>query len=234
MNGRASISVVVPALDEERRIEAAVRSVAPQAAEVLVVDGGSRDRTCERAAAAGARVLRSSGGRGPQLDDGARAASGDWLVFLHADTRLEDGWADELRAVRAGVPGGAFRFAVDSPRPAFRVLERAVALRCRLFALPYGDQALFARRDAYAACGGFPRLPLMEDVAFVRRLRRTGPLTFLHRRAFTSARRWERAGLLSTTARNLWTLVQYAAGRPPERLALDYAKRGAARLEEST
>ena len=220
-----TLSVVIPALDEEERIAAAVRSVQSDADEVLVVDGGSRDRTCARAEEAGARVLRSSGGRGPQQDDGARAARGDVLVFLHADTRLEAGWADTLRALPRDVAGGAFRFAVDSPRASFRVLEVGVWLRCRLFHLPYGDQALFTRRDAYAACGGIPRIPLMEDVAFVRRLRRVGRLAFPKTRALTSPRRWERGGVLATSARNLWTLTQYAAGRSPERLAASYARR---------
>ena len=97
-----------------------------------------------------------------------------------------------------------------------------LCLRCALLRLPYGDQALFARRTAYAACGGFPHLPLMEDVAFVRRLRAVGPLALLRPRAFTSARRWEKRGVLATTLGNLRTLALYAAGRSPERLAAEY------------
>ena len=223
-----SLSVVIPAWNEEGLIARAVHSVREEA-EVLVVDGGSQDRTCAVAAAAGGRVLSAPRGRGPQLDRGAREARGHWLVFLHADTRLEAGWADELRALGAGededddaVVGGAFRFAVDAPQPAYRLLERAVALRCRLFRLPYGDQALFARREAYARVGGFPPLPLMEDVAFVRRLGRAGRLAFPRARAFTSPRRWERGGLLRTSARNAWLLTQYGLGRAPERLAQRY------------
>ncbi len=217
-----SISVIVPALDEEGQIAKAVESVRAEAAEVLVVDGGSADRTREEAAAAGARVLIAPRGRGLQLDHGARGATGDWLVFLHADTRLEAGWSREIAGLGAGVAGGAFRFAVSSPRAGFRVIEAGVALRCALFRLPYGDQALFARREAYAACGGFPPLPLMEDVAFVGRLRRQGRMAVLRARAFTSPRRWERRGLVATTFANLRLLSLYALGRSPERLAREY------------
>ena len=218
---RPSVSVVIPALDEEQRLPAAIQSVRADA-DVIVVDGGSRDATRAVAAAEGARVLESPRGRGRQLDEGARAATGDWLVFLHADTRLEAGWADALAGLPADVAGGAFRLAIDSDRLAFRIVERAVRARVRLFALPYGDQGLFVRREAYRRVGGMPHLPLMEDVAFVRRLRRAGRLAFLPTRAFTSARRWERDGVLKATLRNWWLVGLYAAGRSPERLAQRY------------
>jgi rSAM/selenodomain-associated transferase 2 len=219
-----ALSVVIPALDEEERVAEAIRSVRDDA-EVIVVDGGSRDGTRAAAAAAGAAVIASAAGRGVQLDAGARAARGEWLVFLHADTRLEAGWAAALRSLPAAVVGGAFRFALDPPRPAYRWLEAGVALRCRLFRLPYGDQGLFARREAYSRIGGFRPLPLMEDVDFVRRLRRAGRLAFPEVGAFTSARQFEQRGLLATSLRNLWLLGLYSAGRPPERLARFYGGR---------
>jgi len=219
-----ALSVVIPALDEEAGIAAAIRSVRGEA-EVIVVDGGSRDDTRAVAAAEGARVLASGRGRGLQLDRGARAARGEWIVFLHADTRLDPGWAEALGALPADVVGGAFRLAIDSPRRAYRVLELAVRGRVRLLKLPYGDQGLFVRRDAYARSGGVPHLPLMEDVAFVRRLARLGRLAWLPVRARTSARRWERGGILATTLHN-WSLITlYTAGVPAERLARRYGHR---------
>jgi rSAM/selenodomain-associated transferase 2 len=215
------ISVVIPALDEAGSVADAIRSVRG-AEEVLVVDGGSSDATRSVAGAAGARVVDSPRGRGVQLARGAERASGDWLVFLHAETTLEPGWETELRALPQSIVGGAFRFAVASPRPAFRAIEWGVAWRCRLLRLPFGDQGLFARRGAYGSIGGFRPYPLMEDVDFVRRLRRAGRLAFPRTRAFTSPRRWERHGVVGATLRNWWLLAQYAAGRRPEDLARLY------------
>jgi rSAM/selenodomain-associated transferase 2 len=215
------LSVIIPALNEEDVVAQAVRSVRDEA-EVIVVDGGSEDRTRAVAEAEGAAVLTAPSGRGRQLDAGARRAAGDWLVFLHADTRLEAGWAPALRRLGADVVGGAFRFAIDSPRLGYRVVEAGAGLRCRLWRLPYGDQGLFVRREVYGMIGGFPPLPLMEDVAFVRRLSRVGTLVFPPVRALTSARRWERHGILATTVRNWWLLALYAFGRPPDQLARLY------------
>ena len=218
-----ALSVVIPALNEEKRIGEAVRSVRGLA-EVLVVDGGSGDATADAARRAGARVIHSPRGRGVQLDRGAREAQGDWLVFLHADTRLEEGWHQALFSLEPGVLGGAFRLAVDSPRRAYRVIEAGVALRCRLFRLPFGDQAIFVRRAAYGMVGGFPPFPLMEDVVFSQRLARAGRMAFPPVRAFTSARRWEEGGVIATTLRNLGLQALFACGLPPERLARYYGE----------
>ena len=217
----AVLSVIIPALNEERGVGEAVRSVRGEA-EVIVVDGGSHDATADAARRAGARVVASPRGRGIQLDRGAREATGDWLVFLHADTRLEHGWPQALFSLPPEVVGGAFRFAIDSPRRAYRVIEKGVALRCRLFRLPFGDQAIFVRRPVYGIVGGFPPFPLMEDLAFSQRLARAGPMAFPAVRAFTSARRWEEGGVMATTARNLGLQALYAVGFPPERLARLY------------
>jgi len=217
----ARVSVVIPALDEAANVERALASVRG-ADEVIVVDGGSQDATVGRARSAGAQVLVSPRGRGIQLHHGALRSTGDWLVFLHADTILEEGWRSALLALAPDVVGGAFRFAVDSPRRAYRILEWGVASRCRLFRLPFGDQALFARRTCYERLGGFRPFPLMEDVDFVGRLRALGPLSFPRPRAFTSPRRWERHGLVGATVRNGWLLAQFVGGRRPEQLARGY------------
>jgi len=218
-----SVSVVIPTLDEEALLPAAIGSVLPGAAEVIVVDARSSDGTRDVARAAGARLVDAPPGRGVQLDRGAREARGQWLLFLHADTRLEPGWRDSILALDRRVVGGAFGFALDTARPARRYAEWAVRLRCRLLGLPFGDQALFCRRTAYAASGGFPHEPLFEDVAFVRRLRRLGPTVLLPLRAITSARRWERDGAARTTLRNNLLLLLYLAGVAPSRLARLYS-----------
>lgn len=215
------LSVIIPTLDEEDLVVRAVRSVRDRA-EVIVVDGGSQDGTPRVAQAEGALVLTTASGRGRQLDAGAREARGDWLVFLHADTWLERGWAEALLALDPRAVGGAFRFAIDSTRRCYRLVEAGVALRCHILSLPFGDQGLFVRREVYGMVGGFPPFPLMEDVAFVRRLSRAGRLRFLRARAFTSPRRWERHGILASAVRNWWLLGLYAGGQPPERLARFY------------
>src|SRR5262245_36933717 len=130
-----TVSVVIPTLDEGAFVESAIESV-QAASEVVVVDGGSQDGTTSLAAASGARVIESVACRGRQLDEGARAAGGDWLLFLHADTRLELGWAAALAQTDAETVGGAFRFAVDSSRSVYRVIEAGVSLRCRVLGLP--------------------------------------------------------------------------------------------------
>ena len=221
----ATISVVMPALDEEGRVGDAVRSVRDDA-EVIVVDGGSTDGTRTEATAAGAAVITSERGRGAQLAAGARAARGEWLVFLHADTRLEEGWA---RALRGAAGRGRGRGVPLRARPAASRLPVARGRRrscgAASSACPTATRASSPAARPISAIGGFRPLPLMEDVDLVRRLGRAGPLAFPAVRAFTSARRFERRGLLATSLRNLWLLGLYSAGRAPERLARLYRGR---------
>lgn len=222
-----SATVVIPSLNEEASIGAAVESVVEDAREVIVVDGGSTDATVSVAKSAGARVAFAEPGRASQMDAGARQARGEWIVFLHADTRLEAGWATAMARLPAGIVGGAFRFCLDSPRLRYRAVELGVDLRCALLRLPYGDQALFARRAAYRTAGGFGGVPILEDVDLVRRLRRRGRLAFLRVGAVTSPRRWEERGFLPTLLRNWSILALDAAGWPRERLARFYGVRSA-------
>ncbi|MBC4014337.1 TIGR04283 family arsenosugar biosynthesis glycosyltransferase [Siccirubricoccus deserti] len=213
-----SLSIVVPTLDASACLPATFAALAEAGAELVVVDGGSSDDTAAVARAAGARVVVAPRGRGIQLAAGATAAAGDWLLFLHADTRPEPGWATVVRGFIAA-PGstgraGYFRFALDDTASEARRLERAVAWRCRVLALPYGDQGLLISRTLYDATGGFRPLPLMEDVDLVRRLGRQR-LVALPAAAVTSAERWRRDGWRRRSARNLLCLSLWFLGVPP-------------------
>jgi rSAM/selenodomain-associated transferase 2 len=214
-----SLTVVVPTLDAAATLAGTLAALAEAGgAERLVVDGGSRDGTVALAGAAGARVLRAPRGRGAQLAAGAAAARGDWLLFLHADTRPAPGWAAAVRAFAADPANrdraAHFAFALDDPSPRARRLERLVAWRCRALALPYGDQGLLVPRGLYEAVGGFRPLPLMEDVDLVRRIGRAR-LAALPVPAVTSAERWRREGWTRRSARNLLCLSLWFLGVPP-------------------
>lgn len=230
----SGIAVVVPTLDEEGHVAGALRSArrafGPDA-DVVVVDGGSRDRTPERARRHARVVLEEAPGRGRQLNAGARAARGDILVFLHADTRLEARSAAPVRRAleEPGVVGGCFRFAVDPPAPPasrWAVLEAGVRLRTSLLRTATGDQAIFTTRRAFERAGGFPEQPLFEDVVFVRRLRRLGRFRPVPALARTSRRRWEAEGFWSTIWRHWALRGGFAAGVDPERLAEWYGRSG--------
>lgn len=169
--------------------------------------------------------VESPPGRGTQLNAGAAKARGEWLWFVHADSRLPDGWDGVFRNLagrRDEHVGGAFRFALDSSAWQARLLERVVALRVRWFDLPYGDQGLFVRRLVFEALGGFAPIPLMEDVEFVQRLKRKGRLRHLTLELTTSARRWQQEGWWRRSLANLLTLASYKAGVSPEQLAKRY------------
>ena len=195
--------------------------------EIVVVDGGSDDTTNAVANAYGVRVLQAQRGRGQQLARGAEEARGDWLLFLHADTVLEPGWGEALEAFAAAPENveraGVFRFALDDPSSSARRLERIVAWRSRVMALPYGDQGLFLSRSFYRVLGGFRPLPLFEDVDIIRRI---GPQGFamLNVRAVTSAVRYSGSGYLIRSARNLSCLGLYFLGVPPRTIVRFYGQ----------
>ncbi|MGE0815321.1 MAG: TIGR04283 family arsenosugar biosynthesis glycosyltransferase [Vicinamibacterales bacterium] len=170
------------------------------------------------------RWVEGPAGRGTQLNRGAAGASGAWLWFVHADSVVPPGWLEAFRTLdaEAAVAGGSFRFRLDSPAWQARLLERGVALRVRLFDLPYGDQGIFARRAVFQSIGGFLPIPLMEDVEFIRRLKRHGRLAHLTLGLTTSARRWEARGWVRQSAANLATLGLYGLGVSPDRLARRY------------
>jgi rSAM/selenodomain-associated transferase 2 len=193
--------------------------------EIIVVDGGSSDETIAIARAAGARVIAGPRGRGIQLAAGAGAATGDWLLFLHADCLLSPDWdaavAGFLEAPEATSRAGYFDFALDDAAPAARRLERIVAWRCRVLALPFGDQGLLIARSLYRALGGFAPLPLMEDVDLVRRLGRRR-LARIGARCVSSPRRYRRGGYWRRPLLNLFCLSLYFAGISPDRIVRLY------------
>lgn len=221
-DGRRMISIIVPVLNEAASLAATLRPLAgAPASELIVIDGGSQDGTRDIARQFTDRVFTGARGRGQQMNFGALQARGDALLFLHGDTLLSNAALDAVRRTfdDTTVAGGAFRLRIASKRPWMRVIEWGANLRSRWLGLPYGDQALFARRDAFDAVGGFPVWPLMEDVEFIRRLRRVGRVALLPDTVLTSARRWEREGMVWTTVRNGLLLAGFWCGISPNRLA---------------
>lgn len=218
-----SISAIVPALDEERTIGATLASLLSVADERIVSDGGSRDRTRELARAAGAQVVEGDRGRGLQLNRGAAAASGDVLLFVHADTVVPPGAGKAVRgAIASGALGGAFRVQFDAPGWRYRLGETVASWRSRWSGLAFGDQAQFVRRDVFADLDGFAEWPILEDLDFSLRLRRRGVVAILPIAVTTSARRFARRGPLRTVLRNWWIVARFRSGASPHDLARVY------------
>jgi rSAM/selenodomain-associated transferase 2 len=216
------LSVVVPTLNAAATLDGCVASVS-EADEILVVDGGSGDGTAAVAERRGARVLFAPPGRGSQLAAGAAAAKGDWLLFLHADTRLAPGWREAAgrHMERQRGKAACFRFRLDAGEWQARLVEAGVAVRVRWLGLPYGDQGLLVPRRLYDSAGGYRPLPLMEDVDLVRRIGGSR-LERLAVAATTSAERWRTSGWLRRSGRNLLCLALYRLGMSAERVARLY------------
>jgi rSAM/selenodomain-associated transferase 2 len=218
------IAVVIPALDEEGSVAAAVASARAQDVEVWVVDGESRDATARRAQDAGARLLEAPPGRARQLEAGARAAGGEVLLFLHADTRLPPGWERSVESAcnDPAVAGGCFRLRFEGSGAALRIVEWGAWLRVALFGLPYGDQALFVRRQVLDAVGGVPQAPIMEDLDLAREIKRHGRLVQLPLAVETSGRRYQ-GRVFRQMLRNWAALLGWRLGLDRGRLARWYA-----------
>ncbi len=216
------ISVIIPALNEGDRIASTIQSLdGAGLEELIVVDGGSSDDTVAAARSLGAKVLSTKANRGRQQNLGAQHATGSILLFLHADTSLPPGFPDHVRATlaRPAVSAGAFRFRLDADGWQYRLVEKVVALRCRLLQLPYGDQAIFVSRDMFERAGRFSEFPAMEDFDLVRRLRKLGRIVLAEIPAVTSARRWRREGMWRLTWRHQLCILGYYLRISPQRLA---------------
>lgn len=221
---RAPITVILPTLDAEAYLGACLQALMPGLEagllrELIVTDGGSSDSTVEIARAWGAEVITGAPSRGGQLRRGCKAAKGDWLLVLHADTVLAPGWVDPVIEHLATSRAGWFRLMFLQGGTAGRIVAGWANLRARL-GLPYGDQGLLVPTRLYRDVGGYRDQPLMEDVAMARALR--GHLTGIDAIAQTSAAKYRRQGWLRRGARNLWTLLRYAAGTSPEDLSRSY------------
>lgn len=219
------ISAVIPVLDAAAELPHTLAILKDSAliGEIVVVDGGSQDGSVAIARVAGARVVEAARGRGSQLMAGGATASGEWLLFLHADCQPLLGWDDAVQAFMTGPPdkAGYFDLALDDAAPAARRLERIVAWRSRVLALPYGDQGLLISRHLYNTIGGYAAMPLMEDVDIVRRLGRAR-LRPIGATMLASARRYRRDGYWRRPLRNLMCLALYFAGVSPAKIVKLY------------
>ncbi len=223
------VSVIIPVLNEVATIQQTIDHIfsLPRQGglEVIVVDGDPDGETVRAVQNSEVKKLTGGGGRSGQMNIGASAASHPVLLFLHADTLLpEDAFAGISHALEErAIVGGAFDLGIQSDRTVFRVIEGAASLRSRITRVPYGDQAIFVRRDYFDALGGFSEIPLMEDVDLMRRIKRAGDrIQIIPSQVMTSPRRWEREGVTYCTLRN-WTLMAlYSFGVAPEKLTRFY------------
>jgi rSAM/selenodomain-associated transferase 2/rSAM/selenodomain-associated transferase 1 len=216
------ISVIIPTVNEESFLATCLSSVnTVPGVEIVVVDGGSTDKTVEVASGSGAKVLRGATGRASQMNLGAHHATGEILVFLHADTRLPQGWTEHVRKElgKPNTAAGAFELRIQGQLAGLRFVEKMANLRSTKMQVPYGDQAIFVRADLFRRVGGFKELPIMEDFELMRRLKRLGRIRIAPATVLTSARRWEEHGVLRTTATHQLIIVAYMIGLPLKWLA---------------
>lgn len=220
------ISVIVPVLDEEKTVATTLETLTRLAPyEIIVVDGGSTDRTTQICRQFDAKTMASSRGRARQMNHGASHASGEVLLFLHADTRLPDSAFRDITTALSDVRylGGRFDIELEGEHWMLKVIGAMINYRSRLTRVCTGDQAIFVRRSVFERIGGYPDIPLMEDIAFCRTLRRLGEIACLKSRVVTSARRWEMDGVWRTILK-MWILkLLYLAGVSPDRLKQYYA-----------
>ena len=220
--GGTSLSVIIPTLNEELRLPFLLeRLKQSNPHEIIVADGGSRDRTVEIASQAGVRVISVAKGRASQMNLAAAMATGEFLLFLHADTMPPPEYQQVVTRLlqSPATSAGAFRFELSGNLPSAPLIESLVNLRCRLLGTPYGDQGLFMRRRIFHHVGRFPDWPVMEDLHMVRKLKRLGPVRTAQQSARTSTRRWEKGGTIRTFVRHQLMLAAYRLGIPARCIA---------------
>lgn len=222
----SNISIIIPTLNEAGNLPA-LKALTRQVAEVIVVDGGSNDATVQIAKELGFTVLSSDKGRGVQLNLGAKKATAPCLLFLHADTFLPPAFPDLVTDCLADPETilGSFSLQLDTKNLAMRTICACANLRSRYLQLPYGDQAFFLRRHDFHALGGFPKMPIMEDYAFVKLAQKQGKIRTLPQTVTTSSRRLQAVGPILTTVINQLMILGYRLGVSPERLASFYRSR---------
>jgi rSAM/selenodomain-associated transferase 2 len=219
------LSVVIPVKNEARTLPLTVPPLLQAGCEVIVADGGSDDGTAQVAHELGCRVVLTRPVRGRQLNAGGALARGEWLLFLHADTRLPTSFRTDIpETLAGGAIMGAFRLRIDAPGWGLRGVAWGANLRSRWLQLPYGDQGLFLRTEAFHRLGGFRPWPLLEDLEFCQRMKRHGPIALAPTAVHTSARRWQHLGVGRTTLINQLVLLRYWWGETPGSLA-DFYRR---------
>jgi len=224
-----AISIIIPALNEAASLPISLKTIQTATnVEVIVVDGGSLDATIQVAEALGAKAINSTAGRSRQMNLGADVASGDILLFLHADTNLPIEFDRLVRQTlqHPGVIAGAFELKIDGTNPKLRIVEWGVKWRSHLFQMPYGDQAIFLESSVFHEIGGFPDLPIMEDFEFIRKLKQQGQIAIAPAAVVTSDRRWRKLNVCRTTLINQLMILGYLLKVPPARLAHWYRSWG--------
>ncbi|AFZ12428.1 glycosyl transferase family 2 [Crinalium epipsammum PCC 9333] len=221
------ISIIIPVLNEENTIIQTLSNLENASnIEIIVVDGGSKDETIAVAKSFGVQVISSGLGRATQMNMGATVATGDILLFLHADTRIPPNFDILIRqALTGNFIAGAFELKIDANLRGIRLIEKMVNLRSHLFSLPYGDQAIFIRSKVFHEIGGFPNLPIMEDFVFIRQLKKMDKIKIIPQPVLTSGRRWQKLGVIKTTLINQLIIIGYFLGVSPNQLARWYRKK---------
>jgi rSAM/selenodomain-associated transferase 2 len=229
------ISIIIPVLNEELMIGRTLQNIlnilhiqptGSLPCQIIVVDGGSHDRTLEIVKSFPVEVLQVTGGRAVQMNEGAKIATGEILLFLHGDTLLPADFADWVTKIinTPGAIAGAFRLKINSSQPLLRLIEILVNVRSHYGQLPYGDQAIFLRAETFRKIGGFPLMPIMEDFVLIRQLGKMGKIAIAPVAVITSERRWQKLGICQTTLINQLMIIGYWSGVSPKKLAKWYRK----------